>query len=352
MDHNTPVVEESILMKLASGRPHAATPQGNEETRARIHSYEQRPSRDTITHRAEQHSNAVDLLAAEVSDLRRELQGTQQITSRLRAEQHESADLIRKNNTRIRELQDEKQNLMKENSDLRAKLSYATDNLVSELQKKIDAARSEVTSIQSLKQTIAGQTKSIYHLKKEKAAAVNQLNQLRSKTQNENTSNAPKKKKDKSKNKASPSDTVAAPTSQAPDASAGPTQRHSRFSTADLPQISLPEYERVDRIMRRLVRDDTHVMAEMRSQFHDAIWKGGEMAHNVEDFIFHGEMFTLFSFHEVCIKGSRASTKLDMVPERCLEPGEEPDLLVKLVTVDSIRMLQLYNPAISGTAVA
>ncbi|KAF9769261.1 hypothetical protein IL306_013349 [Fusarium sp. DS 682] len=319
--------------------PHAPTPR-NENLPSHAYPYGERPLRRAVLHRPDHHFQEIERLAVENSDLKRDLREAQATISRLQAENDDVTERHEKHKIRLREVQDAKENLQKEVTELRGKLSYATENLTKTIRKEINAAKNETSSVESLKKTISGQTRSIQNLKKEKEAAVKQLNQLRSQTPQ---SKAAKKRNKNSGNQESPSDDSVVTTTQAPD----PDPRQTPAPAPALPTASTStSTDFAETIISGRLVHDSHVTAEVLAQFREVLKSPTPDANNLYGFLYHGKFGAYLCFHEVCEKGPGASNELRAGSSGCQVGGDKCKFLVKVVSVDSIKKFLVYNPAV------
>ncbi|KAF5723752.1 hypothetical protein FMUND_1488 [Fusarium mundagurra] len=108
---------------------------------------------------------------AENAELRRDLHRAQRTSLQLLDAQEESAQ-------RIRVLQQNKYSLEQEVADLRSKLSFATDTIITEMRDKLNDATVASSMINALKEQIADQTDTIQQLETQKKSTSIEIGRL------------------------------------------------------------------------------------------------------------------------------------------------------------------------------
>ncbi|KAF5557959.1 hypothetical protein FPHYL_7554 [Fusarium phyllophilum] len=104
---------------------------------------------------------------AENAELRRDLHRAQRTSLQLLDAQEESAERIRE----LQQIQQSKCGLEQEVADLRSKLSFATDTIITEMRDKLNDATVASSTINALKEQIADQTDTIQQLETQKKSS-------------------------------------------------------------------------------------------------------------------------------------------------------------------------------------
>ncbi|KAF5622801.1 uncharacterized protein FTJAE_10780 [Fusarium tjaetaba] len=270
---------------------------------------------------------------AENAELRRDLMRAQRTSLQLLDTQKESTE-------RIRELQDSNYGLQEEVANMRAQLSFATGNIINEIQDKVDAATSAGCTIRALKQQITEQTETIEKLKIQKRKAVTELSQVKLQMKKKKTSSK-STKSEKKKKSGKPSASSDANAAVAPSLIPAPGQAPSLVPSAQ----ALVGKELVEDVMRDRVIRDAHLTSEVEVQFQEALLKAN-VERNLRGFIDRGKTGCYYCFHEVCEKGPDAWVEQRWSSGGCKLGSDKCNFLVKAVSVGFHRKLQIYNPAV------
>jgi regulator of replication initiation timing len=285
----------------------------------------------------EQDSRQPEILSIENGNLRQDVHGAQQSILRLLDEKKESAE-------RIRELQDSNDGLEEEVANMRAKLSFATDTIINEIQDRIDTATFAGPTVRVLKEQIAEQTNTIEKLKTQKKRVVTELSQLQLQSKKKRRSSKETKiEKVKSASQSAPSDDNTAATSPSLASTSGNTPC-STPSAREFVSYS------VEKVMRERLVPGEHLTVGVIFQLQRALRKKTKEGKNVYSFINRGKIGRYHCFHEVCEKGPDASVEQRLADAGCQFGSDKCNFLVKAVIVGSHRKLQIYNPAVGTSA--
>ncbi|KAF5689657.1 hypothetical protein FDENT_4301 [Fusarium denticulatum] len=271
---------------------------------------------------------------AENAELRRDLIRSQRTGLQLLDTQKESTE-------GIRALQGSNYGLQEEVTNMRAQLAFATENIINEIQDKVDAATFAGSTVRALKQQITEQTETIEKLKTQKRTAVTELSQTQLQMKKKKTSSSKSTKSEKKKKYEKHSASSDGNRAVAPSLITAPDQAPSLVQSAQ----ELVEKQLFEDVMRDRVIRDAHLTSGVVVQFQEALLKAN-VGRNLRGFIDRGKTGCYYCFHEVCEKGPDAWVEQRLANGGCKLGSDKCNFLVKAVSVGSHRKLQIYNPAV------
>lgn len=262
-------------------------------------------------------------LQDENSDLRRQLQDSQQIVSCLQSERDE---------------------LRTEVTELQAQLSYATGTLTAQFRKGLEDLRAEDTLHQRLKDQNTAQSNAIKRLTAEASGQYNTINQLKGEIKTRNTKIG-QLRRDRKKavqdldNVRSKMDSCKPPKLS----KAAKRKQHQEAAMLDVPKNTITGNEGL--LISKFVQD-SHLTDDVLAQI-SRIAANVEEKKNTYDLLYSGNRGIYYCIHEAVEKGKLASQALSPAQSNCPTRGANCNFMVKVITVVVSSKFQVFNPKVS-----